>query len=76
MIDLMKMHTVNRGNATKTEKYQQKLVSIMQLLEEQKDLKIKNSGVLCEDPNNTVNYQLKKSINLQLYNPIQNESDS
>ena len=64
MIDLMKMHTVNKGDATKAEEYQQKLVSIMQLLEDQKHLKFKNSSVLCEELNNKVNYQLKQSINL------------
>ena len=64
MIDLMKMHTVNKGDATKAEEYQQKLVSIMQLLEDQKHLKFKNSSVLCEELNNKVNYQVKQSINL------------
>ena len=39
MIELMKMHTVNRGDATKADESQQKLVSIMQLVKEQKDFK-------------------------------------
>ena len=58
MIELMKMHNENRGDATKADEYQQKLVSIMQLLKEQKDLKFKNiSGILCcEDIKNKVNF--------------------
>ena len=57
LIDLMKIHTLNKGDATKTDEYQQKLVSIMQLLKEQQDLKYKNNGVFCcEDIENKVNF--------------------
>ena len=57
MIDLMKMHTLNKGDTIKTDEYQKKLVSIMQLLKEQKDLKYKNSGAFCcEETENKVNF--------------------
>ena len=62
LIDLMKMYNLYRDDPTKADEYQQKLASIMQLLKEQNDLKSKNNILLCEDLNNMVNYQLKKSI--------------
>ena len=58
----MKMYNLYRDDPTKSDEYQQKLASIMQLLKEQNDLKSKNNILLCEDLNNMVNYQLKKSI--------------
>ena len=54
----MKMHSLNKGDATKkNDEYQQKLLSIMQLLKKQKDLKYKNSGAFyCEGMEKKVNF--------------------